>query len=84
MSVALPCAQRVRIGLFELPVRPPHGSASAIVGCEKPDRRIFEQALRQSGARPEQTLHVGDLYHADVTGRRTKRLDERQALACRG
>ena len=43
---------------------------SAIVGCEKPDRRIFEHALRQSGARPERTLHVGDLYHADVTGAR--------------
>ena len=43
---------------------------SAIVGYEKPDPRIFEQGLRQSGARPERTLHVGDLYHADVTGAR--------------
>jgi HAD superfamily hydrolase (TIGR01509 family) len=43
---------------------------SAIVGYEKPDARIFEHALRQSGARPERTLHVGDLYHADVTGAR--------------
>jgi HAD superfamily hydrolase (TIGR01509 family) len=44
---------------------------SAIVGYEKPDARIFEHALRQSGARPEHTLHVGDLYHADVAGART-------------
>ena len=44
---------------------------SAIVGYEKPDARIFEHALRQSGARPERTLHVGDLYHADVAGART-------------
>lgn len=43
---------------------------SAIVGYEKPDARIFEHALRRSGARPERTLHVGDLYHADVTGAR--------------
>jgi putative hydrolase of the HAD superfamily len=43
---------------------------SALVGYEKPDPRIFEHALRQSGARPERTLHVGDLYHADVTGAR--------------
>lgn len=43
---------------------------SAIVGYEKPDPRIFEHALRATGARPERTLHVGDLYHADVTGAR--------------
>ena len=43
---------------------------SAIVGYEKPDPRIFEHGLRQTGARPERTLHVGDLYHADVTGAR--------------
>jgi len=43
---------------------------SALVGYEKPDPRIFQHALRQSGARPERTLHVGDLYHADVTGAR--------------
>ncbi len=44
---------------------------SAIVGYEKPDPRIFEHALRQSGAMPERTLHVGDLYHADVSGARS-------------
>lgn len=43
---------------------------SAIVGYEKPDPRIFEHGLRQTGARPERTLHVGDLYHADITGAR--------------
>ena len=43
---------------------------SAIVGYEKPDPRIFEHGLRQTGARAERTLHVGDLYHADVTGAR--------------
>jgi len=43
---------------------------SARVGYEKPDPRIFEHALRVSGAEPETTLHVGDLYDADVLGAR--------------
>lgn len=44
---------------------------SAIAGYEKPDRRIFTHALEASGAAPERTLHVGDIYHADVTGARS-------------
>lgn len=43
---------------------------SAIAGFEKPDPRIFEAALSHSGARRETTVHVGDLYHADVAGAR--------------
>jgi len=43
---------------------------SALVGYEKPDPRIFEHALRVSGAEPETTLHAGDLYDADVLGAR--------------
>jgi len=43
---------------------------SHLVGSEKPDRAIFEHALRLSQSRPERTLHVGDLYHADVVGAR--------------
>ncbi len=43
---------------------------SAVVGYEKPDRRIFEAALELVGARPERTVHVGDLYAADVVGAR--------------
>ncbi len=43
---------------------------SQVVGFEKPDRRIFDIALERSGARPETTLHVGDLYAADVVGAR--------------
>jgi FMN phosphatase YigB (HAD superfamily) len=43
---------------------------SALVGCEKPDPRIFEHAMRLTGARADRTLHVGDLYHADVSGAR--------------
>jgi putative hydrolase of the HAD superfamily len=40
------------------------------VGFEKPDPRIFTCALERTGARPDHTLHVGDLYHADVLGAR--------------
>jgi len=39
---------------------------SAIAGHEKPDPRIFTHALDICGARPERTLHVGDIYHAGV------------------
>ncbi len=42
------------------------------VGFEKPDPRIFDAALARAGARPERTLHVGDLYHADVLGARAR------------
>lgn len=40
------------------------------VGFEKPDPRIFQLAIERSGADPRRTLHVGDLYDADVVGAR--------------
>jgi putative hydrolase of the HAD superfamily len=40
------------------------------VGFEKPDPRIFAHALELASADPERTLHVGDMYHADVAGAR--------------
>ena len=43
---------------------------SHIEGVEKPDRRFFEILVARAGARPETTLHVGDLYHVDVAGAR--------------
>lgn len=43
---------------------------SCEVGVEKPDPRIFDIALARSAARRETTIHVGDLYHVDVTGAR--------------
>ena len=48
---------------------------SAVVGIEKPDPRIFEYALAASGARRESTVHVGDIYAADVEGARAAGLD---------
>jgi len=44
---------------------------SHIVKVAKPDPRIFQIALERSGATPEQTLHVGDLYNFDVVGARS-------------
>ncbi len=44
---------------------------SQIEGVEKPDRRFFEILVARAGARPETTLHVGDLYHVDVVGARS-------------
>src|SRR5437867_5769470 len=38
---------------------------------EKPDPRLFRIALDRSRARPETTIHVGDLYHVDVVGARS-------------
>jgi len=43
---------------------------SHIVGFEKPDPRFFRHALEATGARAETTLHVGDLYSADIEGGR--------------
>ena len=42
------------------------------VGVPKPNPRIFEAALQRLEARPEETVLVGDNWHADVLG----------ALAC--
>jgi HAD superfamily hydrolase (TIGR01509 family) len=39
-------------------------------GVEKPDPRFFELALSRMNARAETTVHVGDLYEADVRGAR--------------
>ena len=47
-----------------------HVVDSAIAGYEKPDPRIFHHALRQCGADAARTLHIGDLFHADVLGAR--------------
>ena len=42
--------------------------ASAAVGMEKPDKRIFEIALSMAGVGADRAVHVGDDYTADVIG----------------
>jgi putative hydrolase of the HAD superfamily len=44
---------------------------SHVVGFEKPDPRIFGHALSLFDSNPARTLHVGDMYAADVVGARS-------------
>ena len=62
----------VEQSLIEAGLRPymSHVVDSALAGYEKPDPRIFLHALAHTGAVAGRTLHVGDLYHADVLGAR--------------
>ena len=41
---------------------------SGEVGVEKPHAPIFREAIRRSGAAPEDTIHVGDQLTSDVAG----------------
>lgn len=41
---------------------------SAEVGCEKPDKQIFELAIDKAGVDPAQCLYVGDNYYDDALG----------------
>lgn len=41
---------------------------SGAVGYSKPNPEIFRIALKEVRARPEEAVHVGDLYEADVVG----------------
>jgi FMN phosphatase YigB (HAD superfamily) len=46
-----------------------HWSFSDVVGCYKPDRRIFEHALAGlGGVDPARAAHVGDRLRTDVAG----------------
>jgi len=45
-----------------------HLVLSAVVGWEKPHRRIFESALARVGFSAEEVLHIGDNYQQDVVG----------------
>jgi FMN phosphatase YigB (HAD superfamily) len=48
-----------------------HVLDSRRVGVEKPDARIFRMALDLASCRPEESLHVGDIYNVDVLGARS-------------
>jgi HAD superfamily hydrolase (TIGR01509 family) len=41
---------------------------SGVVGHEKPHPEIFDTALKSIGARPEESLYVGDVYSVDYRG----------------
>jgi putative hydrolase of the HAD superfamily len=42
--------------------------ASAVLGVEKPDRKIFEEALRISGVSRDRAVHVGNDPITDIKG----------------
>lgn len=42
--------------------------ASAVFGSSKPGARIFEEALKRTGVRPEEALHIGDSFEDDIKG----------------
>lgn len=48
---------------------------SESVGYQKPDRRIFEHALKQSGSTIQQTIMIGDSHNTDIQGARNMGLD---------
>ena len=43
---------------------------SAVVGSAKPDKKIFEEALRLSGVKPHEACHIGDEVKTDIDGAR--------------
>lgn len=43
---------------------------STVVGAAKPDKKIFNEALRQSRVAAEEACHIGDEPHADFQGAR--------------
>ncbi|MGA2874581.1 MAG: HAD family hydrolase [Nitrososphaerales archaeon] len=45
-----------------------HLTISCEIGYLKPRKEIFESALKSLNVSPEETLHVGDLFEADVQG----------------
>ena len=45
-----------------------HILVSEDLGVWKPDPRIFERALELTGARPSESVMIGDSLHADIAG----------------
>ncbi len=45
-----------------------HYVISAIFGIAKPDPRIFQEALKKTGVKAEEAVHVGDSLEDDVRG----------------
>jgi putative hydrolase of the HAD superfamily len=43
---------------------------SHVVGLEKPDPAFFEHAMRMTGARPAESVYVGDFYSIDYLAAR--------------
>jgi putative hydrolase of the HAD superfamily len=48
---------------------------SGAIGFAKPSPQFYRLVLARAGVRPEQIVHVGDSYYADVRGARTVGMD---------
>ncbi len=42
--------------------------ASAVFGASKPSPKIFEEALRLAGVKPQEAVHIGDSFEDDIHG----------------
>ncbi len=42
--------------------------ASAVFGAAKPNEKIFREALKKAGVRPEEAVHIGDSLEDDIRG----------------
>ncbi|OGW86026.1 MAG: hypothetical protein A3C35_04005 [Omnitrophica bacterium RIFCSPHIGHO2_02_FULL_46_11] len=42
--------------------------SSSVCGATKPSPKIFKEALKKAGVKPEETIHVGDTYEEDFVG----------------
>ena len=56
------------MALTRCEVTPAYVVTSEVARSYKPDRGIFEMALRRTGWRRDRVIHVGDSLHSDVGG----------------
>lgn len=72
MAVASNSDGTVEVGLARHGITPFMDEVfdSHLVGYSKPDPRFFHHAIQRLGCDPKRTLHVGDMYFADVLGAR--------------
>lgn len=46
------------------------------IGCQKPNPRFFQEALRRNDLQPEEVLMVGDGYYSDIYGAQQVGIDQ--------
>lgn len=46
------------------------------IGCQKPNPRFYEEALRRNGLRADEVLMIGDGYYSDIYGAQQAGIDQ--------